>query len=325
MTAFRSKSFFYTFGAHTATLTQRSGDQLRIECPDSDNLFADGTLIPEHQRACAAGSAPFPGNPMSGPIFIEDASPGDVIAVQIDTIHLTASHGQSLLAPGHGLLAEHELKCGSEADVPTHMYRWAIDGANRIARLNNPIGGDEFSVKLDPFIGCIGVCPKWGQSISTLFAGDFGGNMDVPLVKPGATLFLPVYAAGALLGLGDLHAAQGHGEIMGGAIETAGQVDLTLRVIKNQRIETPRLRNRDLIATIASENELRASVKSAYANLVTWLTDGFGMNRFDAYNLVSQCGSIVMGNIISKSPSVAACIRLDTLPANVLHRETHLT
>jgi acetamidase/formamidase len=326
MSAWRSHSFFYTFAPHPVARVVASGERVTVECPDSDNCFADRSVIPEIQQVKCAGSEVFPGNPMAGPVAIEGASQGDVLAVSIHAIHLTATHGQSLIKPGHGLLAEHELTAGQpDLRVPTHMYRWEVSAPKGVAKLLNPLGSDEIIVPLDPFVGCIGVCPKWGQSISTLHAGEHGGNMDISLIKPGATLYLPVFAEGALLGLGDLHAAQGHGEILGGAIETAGEVELSVRVIKKRSIPVPLLRNATTLAAIASEGDLRASVRSAYANLVRWLDEGFKLNRFDAYNLVSQRASIAMGNIVGATPSVAAYLPIDALPERSLHRETELT
>lgn len=310
----RPTRFFHTFGPHEPFLRVQPGSVLRLECPDSDNMFADGTLVPESHRSPTTGSAIFPGNPMAGPIHVEGAMPGDVLAVRIRVIHLTATHGQTLLKPGHGLLAMHELAPDSPDSIPTHMYRWRVDAANGVSRLKNPLGSQPIEVALDPFLGCLGVCPKWGQSVSTLFAGSFGGNMDIPLLRPGATLFLPVEIEGALFGLGDIHAAQGHGEIIGGAIETAGEVEVQLDVIKNIRISSPRLRSPAVLAAISSDGDLNKSIRNATSQLVQWLHDGFGLNRFDAYNVVSQAGSFVLGSLICGTPSVAACIELEKLP-----------
>ena len=138
--------------------------------------------------------------------------------------------------------------------------------------------------------------------------------MDIPLLRPGATLFLPVEIEGALFGLGDIHAAQGHGEIIGGAIETAGEVEVQLDVIKNIRISSPRLRSPAVLAAISSDGDLNKSIRNATSQLVQWLHDGFGLNRFDAYNVVSQAGSFVLGSLICGTPSVAACIELEKLP-----------
>jgi len=251
---FFAARFHYTFGPHEPTLRIDSGTSLRIICPDSDNELADGTLLESGRRHQDSGTELFEGNPVAGPIYVEGAEPGDSLAVRIEEIHLDRTKGQTLLAPGHGLLPIHLLarprEDGSQEAVPKHMYFWEIDPEAWVAALVNPLGDDRMTVPLAPFIGTIGVCPHWGQSISTLLSGAFGGNMDIPAVAPGATIYLPVFRRGGLLMMGDLHAAQGHGEIIGGAIETSGKVDCTIELIKGGRLEAPRLRDaQQLMAT----------------------------------------------------------------------------
>jgi amidase len=315
---FVSPRFYYTFGAHPASLTIRSGERLRVTCPDSDNELGTGELLSDTQRQQqdgGAGSAPFAGNPMAGPIAVEGAAAGDCLAVTIHAIELDRTTGQTLLAPAHGAIPDHLLR-GADRDlrVPQHMYRWRIDAGRDRAVLTNPLGGDGIDVALRPFVGCIGVCPPHAQSISTLYCGPFGGNMDVPCVRPAATLYLPVHCDGALLMMGDLHAAQGHGEVIGGAIETSGVIDCTVRLIKNNPIPGPRVRDAETLYVIATEGDLRAGVQRAYAGLVDWLTGDFGMNRWDAYNLVSQTGSIMLGGVGTAPYAVAGGIPLAALP-----------
>jgi acetamidase/formamidase len=313
---FFSPRFHYTFGPHEPATLARSGADLVVICPDSDNELSDGTLLRVDQRAQGPGL--FEGNPMAGPIQVENAQPGDVIGVEIQRIELDRATGQTGLAPGHGLLPVHLAsrpgKDGPAPQIPRLLYRWSIDAQCGMAELINPIGDKPVRVKLDPFIGCIGVCPKWGQSISTLFAGTFGGNMDVPAIKPGATLYLPVYQPGGLLMMGDIHAAQGHGEIIGGAIETSGRIHVRIHLHKHWSIESPRVRDAHRLYAIASDGDLRTAIQHAYAGLLDWLgEDEFGLHRFDAFNLVSQTGGVLIGNLVTSPYSVAAYVPVDAL------------
>jgi acetamidase/formamidase len=316
---FLSSRFHYTFGPHAPKLTISSGASLRVICPDSDNELADGTPLRPDQRQHAAGTTLFEGNPLAGPIFVKGAAPGDSIAVRIEAVHLDRRTGQTGLAPAHGLLPSHLLvpppKVGENAAVPRHLYRWEIDPDGHVARLTNPLGTDPIAVPLSPFVGCIGVCPARGQQISTLYSGPFGGNMDIPLIRPDATLELPVYHEGALLMMGDIHAAQGEGEIIGGAIETSGRIDCTITLQKGRAIDAPRLRDPQQLAAIGVDGELRGAVQQAYAHLIGWLAEEFAMDRFDAYNLVSQVGSLMMGGLTVSPYAVAACCPLAALPA----------
>ena len=312
---FFSRRFHYTFGPHAPMLRIAAGTALRVTCPDSDNELSDGTLLsPDQRQADVAGL--FEGNPMAGPIYVEGAAAGDCLAVRIDEIELDRATGQTGLAPSHGLLpAELLLKNTPTAtSVPRHLYRWRIDAASGTATVANPLGPHPITVPLNPFVGCIGVCPPWGQAISTLLCGAFGGNMDIPACRAGATIYLPVFVDGALLMMGDIHAAQGHGEIIGGGIETSGKIQCTITAIKGGTIPAPRLRDDSHLTAIGVAGELRAAVQEAYAHLLDWLTEGFGLNRWDGYHLISQTGSLMIGGLGMPPHAVAARIPLAVLP-----------
>lgn len=316
MREFLSRRFYYTFGPHEPAITVAAGTELCVICPDSDNELSDGSLLRSDQRQQGPGL--FEGNPMAGPIHVEGARSGDAIAVEILGIELDRATGQTGLAPGHGLLPAHLLsrpKSDRPAEnIPTHLYRWSIDAPSGIARLLNPLGRRDVQVKLDPFVGCIGVCPAWGQQISTLFAGTFGGNMDLPALRRGATITLPVFQPGGLLFMGDIHAAQGHGEIIGGAIETSGRIRCRIDLIKGLSTAAPRLCDAQRLFAIASDGDLRTAVQHAYAHLLDILeSPPQTLNRFDAYNLISQTGGVLLGNLITSPYTVAAYVSHDAL------------
>lgn len=320
---FFSSRFHYTFGPHEPTLRVRPGTSLRVICPDSDNELVDGSLLSMEQRQADRAGLLLAGNPMAGPIHVEGASPGDCLAVRIDDIELDREKGQTGLGYGHGLLAVDLLVCPEAAEagesVPRRLYQWKIDPDRRTATLVNPMGSAPMVVPLNPFIGCIGICPKWGQSISTLYAGGFGGNMDLPLTCAGTTLYLPVQHEGALLMMGDIHAAQGHGEIIGGGIETSGKIRCTIDLIKSREIPAPRLVDDWFISAVGVAGELRAAVQQAYAHLLNWLVEEYGLNRWDGYNLISQAGSLVMGGLLMSPYAVAARIPLELIPSKDPH------
>jgi amidase len=322
MIDFFSSRFHYTFGPHAPTLRVTSGAMLRVVCPDSDNELSDGTVLSADRRQTDIAGL-VQGNPMAGPIFVDGAVPGDSLAVRIETIELDRSTGQTGLAPGHGVLPTDLLLGGMNppTTVPSHLFRWRINVAAQKAHLLNPLGKHGIEVPLDPFVGCIGVCPQSGQSIPTLLAGPHGGNMDIPAVRPAATIYLPVFVEGGLLMMGDVHAAQGHGEIIGGAIETSGMIHCTIVLVKNRALESPRIRAAERIMAIGVETELRAAIQRAYANLLNWLVADFQMNRWDAYNLLSQVGSILVGGLGAPPYAVAAAIAIDALPDGVREME----
>ncbi len=318
---FFSSKFHYSFGPHAPTLRVQSGARLRVVCPDSDNELSDGTLLPPDQRHREPGTVLFEGNPMAGPVFIEGAVPGDCVSVRIEAIHLDRVKGQTGLAPGHGLLFDPLASPPREGrpvePVPRHLYLWEIDTVAGVARLANRFGDQPIEVQLDPFVGCIGVCPEWGQVLSTLLAGSHGGNMDIPLVRPGTAIHLPVYRDGALLMMGDIHAAQGHGEIIGGAIETSGRIDCIVTLTKGAAPAAPRITDPGQWVAIGVDGELRSACRRAYAHLLDWLVDALSLNRWDAYNLISQTGRLTVGGLTMAPYVVAAGIPLAALPAAV--------
>ena len=330
-TDFLSSRFHYTFGAHEPTLRIRPGAALRVTCPDCDNVMADGSALTQEQRHVDTPDT-VQSNPLAGPIYIEGAEPGDTLAVTIDSIELDRDSGITLLAPEHGVVPDGLLMPKRDGDsqdppdhaiVPRHMYRWHIDTQAGTATMTNPLGNHQASVPLNPFVGCIGVCPANGQSVSSLYCGPFGGNMDLPLIRAGATVFLPVCRDGALLMMGDIHAAQGHGEIIGGGIETSGKIGCTIKVVKQFSLAGCGVCDGQVISAISTHDELRGSIQQACANLVDWLAQSGDMNRFDLYNLVSQTVTITIGNLNEQPYLAAASVRINQLPKplqEVIHR-----
>src|SRR5262249_11436204 len=152
--------------------------------------------------------------------------------------------------------------------------------------------------------------------ISTLLCGPHGGNMDLPCVRPGATLHLPVFVEGALLMMGDIHAAQGHGEIIGGGVETSGKIACNIRLIQSKRsIERPPPPDANSLVAIATADPLRGAIEQAYADLLDWLAIDLAMNRWDAYHLISQAGAVQIGGLVQPpNPQAAAA----SLPIAVL-------
>lgn len=319
-TTFYPDRYFYTFGAHEASKRICSGDSLTVVCADSDNHLADGSMLPNDRRQVSTGSDLFEGNPIAGPISVEGAIPGDCLAVDILDIELDRDWGQTLLAPGHGLLSCDQLTSPGERvseAVPWHMYRWQLDRKRDVARLENALASDPVEVPLRPMVGTIGICPPWGQQISTLLAGTHGGNMDLPLIRPGATLLMPVFQEGGFLALGDIHAAQGHGEIVGGGIETSGKVNIRVRTMKSVSVDTPKVLNDSHVYAVATHGDLRQAVELAYSGLVHLLTSApFESNRWDLYQLISQVGVLEVGGIVIPSCcTVAAGIEHEYLPS----------
>ena len=222
------------------------------------------------------------GNPQSGPIYINGADKGDTLAVHIQKIDARIGQAVNDMSWGRNGMAEF-----LGTDVPR---------ATRICPVKDgkvwwsPRVGLPYS----PMIGTIGTAPAIGVP-TTGPAGPYGGNMDLKEVSEGNTLYLPISVPGALLHLGDVHAAQGDGEVCGTALEMPATVTIKIDLIKNKTIERPRIKSRDHIMCIATGNPMERSVARAYSDLFIWMEEDFGVDRWDAYSLCTQVGEISVG------------------------------
>jgi len=148
---------------------------------------------------------------------------------------------------------------------------------------------------------------------TTLPAGPWGGNMDIKEVTEGNTVYLPVYVPGALLHLGDAHAAQGDGELCTTAFEMPATIVIKIDLIKGKTMNRPRIRSSEEIMTVATGRPMELSVAQAYADLVLWMEKEYGVPRWDGVNLCTQVGSISVGFFFLGT--VAAKIRMEYVEA----------
>ncbi|TRO48383.1 acetamidase, partial [Candidatus Bathyarchaeota archaeon] len=169
-------------------------------------------------------------NPVTGPIEVEGAEAGDNLVIEILDIELP-DEGTTAIFPSFG---------GLEGWLNLMEPRRKMCEIREGKVLYVTDGGKTVELNADPFIGTIGVSPEF-EAITTLSPGRHGGNMDCPDVRPGNTLILPVFRPGALLGLGDVHAVQGDGEVCGVAVEIPAVVTLRLDLQKGRSIGWPRI------------------------------------------------------------------------------------
>jgi acetamidase/formamidase len=233
-------------------------------------------------------------NPVSGPVFVKGAEPGDVLAVELLEF-APPPFGWTAIIPGFGLLADEFpdpwLRI-SEVDAETGRVRFS----------------DAVTLPFRPFPGTLGVAPAEPGTHSILPPSRFGGNMDTKHLNPGATLYLPVGVEGALFSLGDTHAAQGDGEVCGTAIETAMDVVLRLSVRKDLRLDMPQY---DLPAGLVAAHEqsayhvctgvgpdLMGAASDAVRATIAWLGDRHGLDREEAYALASVAGDLRIHEIV---------------------------
>ncbi len=222
-------------------------------------------------------------NPVSGPVFVKDARPGDVLAVEIMELR-PKDWGWTAIIPGFGLLAD---------EFPDPWLRISeIHGDARRVRF-----AEGLTLPFEPFPGTIGVAlPEPGQH-SVVPPSDWGGNMDIKHLRVGTTLFLPVGVEGALFSVGDTHAAMGDGEVCGTAVEAAMDIAVRLTVRRDMSIPAPQYRVAagELARTEAGAHHVATGVgpdlmeasRAATRAMIDHLGHRYGLERQEAYALCS--------------------------------------
>jgi amidase len=244
-------------------------------------------------------------NPQTGPIYVEGAEPGDTLAVRMENIEPKRDYAVSCYVPYFGGLTSTTLTRTLQEALPEKVYVWNLHKDEGRRYLVN----EEIGVRLpwEPFVGTIAVAPDL-EAISALSPGPFGGNMDVPDVRPGNIVYLPVWNEGALFYTGDCHARQGQGELCGVALEITSRVTVAFEVIKGGGIEWPRIESEEKLMTVGSARPMEDAARIAYAELIGWLEDEHGFSRLDAYQLLTQAGGLYVGNMVDTTYSLVASI-----------------
>lgn len=251
------------------------GDTLLVEAEDAlsgqirtDSDRRDRTRVPYS-------------NPVTGPVWVEGAHPGDTLAVQIRDIR-----------PRDG-------QCATYTGNPKQLCEWlgteVPHGAHVCPIKDGKIyWSDTVTIPYTPMLGCIGTAPDWSVP-STLPAGPHGGNMDIIEVCPGNTIYLPVFVPGGYLYLGDAHAAMGHGELSATGLEMASESTVTVNLIKHKKIAGPRIESPTEIMTVVSGCPMERSIAEAMARLILWLEEEHGWHRWQAYDLLTHVAKISIG------------------------------
>jgi formamidase len=332
-------------------LSVEPGDEIVVDCRDG----VDGQITPLTLDADLTELDMRRGHPLSGPIAVRTAEPGDVLKVEILAVE-TDDFGSTAIFPGFGLL-------GDLFEQP-YLVTWGLhDGSATSGRLEG------IRIPADPFVGVIGVAPSHERmehfrareaalaeagglalppeagaavpatepyastALRTIPPRETGGNLDVPQARAGATVFLPVDVPGALLSLGDVHFAQGDGEVCGTAIETCGRVTIRVDVLPASKLGyrpqtaafesvepawkggrrhfvttglpiRPDGSNADLDTTLAARNALLA--------MIDWLGAERGLTREQAYVLCSVAVDLRISEIVDiPNPVVSALCPLD--------------
>ena len=302
----------YTFAASYAPVARlKSGDILETNTVD---CFGNAIKKPGDTLSMAPGD-----NPLSGPFFIEGAEPGDTLAVKILDIKIDSNQGIGALAPGFGAINSTNYTPMLNPPIKEKIWFYPIDHSTNTATFQALDSKFAVKIPLHPFFGCIGVAPAGGEARSSVVPEAFGGNMDSPEASVGNTVYFPVNVSGAMLFLGDGHAAMGDGEVAGTAIEVPLRSRVQVQVIKGQKISWPRFENNDYIMTVGAYRPLDDALRIAFTELVGWIHNDYGLSEMDAYELLSEVGEIHLNEMVDPNYVIVAKINKKYLPPKSTH------
>ncbi len=298
-TRFTPKVGYKAFKVREPVLRMKPGDVLISESMMSEYFTEEG--------------GEWPGE--VGPIYIEGATSKDQLVVKILRARPNRDLAPARINPNFGGLASDVRVRMLNPKVPAERFLWRLDRTKNIAMLELSRSKlKKIEVPMAPMIGRVAVAPKGEESFPGLWPGDFGGNMDAPEIREGATIYLPIFHEGAYFYFGDGHAIQGHGEIAGTGPETTLDVTLQFDLIKNKAIDWPRIEDDDFIMVAGSARPLIDAFRLAHIELIEWMEEDYGFDRWEAYQVLSQVGSSTVANIVDPQYTVVAKFPKKYLP-----------
>ena len=285
-------------------LTIASGDRVRVETMAArglERLRAAGVPdneIPESLKAVeAAVTTRGPGpHPLTGPVYVTGAEPGDALEVRIGAIDFLHPYGVIGFLPGGGTLP---------AEFPYGYLKLVrFDPSGRTARFAPGV-----TLPLAPFFGSIGVAPPvLSGRVSSVPPGAHVGNLDIKELGVGSTIFLPVHVPGGLLSIGDGHAAQGDGEVTGTAIETSLGTTLQVVLHKKKPLRFARIETATHVITVGLDPDLDEAARIATREMIDYLVSEKGLSRDDAYTLCSAAVDLRVSQVVDVTKGVHAML-----------------
>lgn len=297
---FTPSRYHTAIGAHEPVLRIADGDTVITRTVDA--MGKDAT----DSKATPGG------NPQTGPFYVEGAEPGDTLVLHLDRITPNRAIGYTSTVVAANVVDPEFVR---ELPQGGPMAEWRMDVERGTATLIAPATKlGKLELTLAPMLGCFGVAPARGQAISTATSGEYGGNMDYRGFVAGVTVYFPVFALGALIHVGDGHAIQGDGEIVGTGIEISMDVQFTVGLIKGKRIGWPRGENADYIFTVGNARPLDQALQHATTEMLRWLEQDYGLDTISASILLGQAVEYDLGNVYDPAYTMVCKLRKSLLP-----------
>ncbi|GAA1979506.1 acetamidase/formamidase family protein [Kitasatospora viridis] len=300
----------YTFGGRAPLVTVRPGTVVELTTEDCFGGAVRGvTDLPS--QVCV-----FPYlNPVTGPIAVLGAEPGDTLAVHFVEITPARDHGVSSTFPHFGALTATHTTAMLHPPLEERVWLYELDTAAGTCRFRARHGDFTVDLPLDPMHGTVGVAPAGGEVLASITPGAHGGNLDTPEMRAGTTAYFRVNVEGGLLALGDGHARQGEGEVCGTAVEAAMRTTVIVDLVKGRGPAWPRLESDGHLITTGSARPLEDAFRISQHDLVGWTAELLDLDLLDAYQLVSQAGLAPAANVCDTNYTMVA-----KLPKTLLGR-----
>ncbi len=261
-------------------LKVESGDVIEAFTEDaSDEQFHINSTI------AALDSLDFePIHPLTGPVYVQGAKPGDILKVTLHEIEI-GDWGWNAILKGFGFLAD-TLKV-------EYLRIYDLEKNKEYVKFN-----DKIKIPLNPFPGVMGVAPPTDEMLSTIPPRANGGNMDDPNMGIGTSVYFPVFVEGGLFSIGDGHATQGLGEVCGTAIEVPLRVVYQIEVLKGRTIQEPQYETDEYYATTGFATTIDEAAKKATLYMVQYLESVHDLTTEEAYALCSLAGDLHIAEVV---------------------------
>jgi acetamidase/formamidase len=285
--------YAYAFGGREPLLTVPPGTIVELSTED---CFA-GNVRGVDDLPSEVCTFPYL-NPVTGPIAVEGAEPGDLLAVHFVEIVPARDWGTSSTFPHFGALTTTHATAMLHPPLEERVWMYDIDVPAGVCRFQARRTDFSVELPLDPMHGTVGVAPAANEVLMSITPAAHGGNMDTPEMRAGVTAYFPVNEPGGLLSIGDGHARQGEGEVCGTAVETAMNTVVVVDLVKDAAPVSPRIESDDFLMTTGNARPLEDAYRMSQLDLVGWTGLLLGLDELDAYQLVSQAALAPAGNVV---------------------------
>jgi acetamidase/formamidase len=303
------EQYAYTFGGVAPLRTVKPGTALRVWTEDAFN----GVLRSVDDLSAEKVDLRFV-NPQSGPFYVEGAEPGDTLAIHFVAIEPARDWGASAAIPFFGGMTSTDRVVTLQDPLPDTTWIYQLDRQRGTVAFEARHSEHRIELPLEPMLGTVGVAPAAGEVRTSLVPDRFGGNMDSPQVRAGATVFLGVNVPGALFSVGDGHYRQGEGEACGTAVEGAMTTTLIVDLLKGGAPGWPRIEDDTHWMSVGSSRPMEDSWRIANADLVHWIAELCGLHPMDSYQLLTQVTEVPVANVVDANYSVVVKAAKSLLP-----------